>query len=87
MLVGGLALASLLAFNLDADGDLWATYVFGAYALGVLAAWRRPIDAEFVVPPDYKLITGLALGYASDDHVNQFRAEHPELAQVEPKKP
>ena len=44
VLVGGLALASLLAFNLDADGDMWATYFFGAYALGVLAAWGGRSD-------------------------------------------
>ncbi len=84
----------LLPFSAHDAGLMLATLMLsaqahgvGSCALGVLAAWRRPIDAEFVVPPDYKLITGLALGYASDDHVNQFRAEHPELAQVEPKKP
>ena len=43
--------------------------------LGVLATWRRPFDAEFEAPADYRLITGFALGYASDDPVNDFRAE------------
>ena len=51
----------------------------GSCALGVLATWRHPIDAEFDVPKHYKLITGLALGYASDEPVNGFRAEHPPL--------
>ena len=43
--------------------------------LGVLATWRRPFDAEFEAPADYRLITGFALGYASDAPVNNFRAE------------
>ena len=43
--------------------------------LGVLATWRRPFDAEFEAPSDYRLITGFALGYASDAPVNDFRAE------------
>ena len=43
--------------------------------LGVLATWRRPFDAEFEAPADYRLITGFALGYASDERVNDFRAE------------
>ena len=43
--------------------------------LGVLATWRRPFDAEFEAPADYRLITGFALGYASNAPVNDFRAE------------
>ena len=43
--------------------------------LGVLATWRRPFDAEFEAPADYRLITGFALGYVSDAPVNDFRAE------------
>ena len=43
--------------------------------LGVLATWRRPCDAEFEAPAAYRLITGFALGYASDAPVNDFRAE------------
>ena len=43
--------------------------------LGILAAWRRPVDAEFDVPRDYALITGFALGYADPEApVNAFRA-------------
>jgi len=49
----------------------------GSCALGVLATWRGPVDAEFEIPKQYKLVTGLALGYASEEHVNDFRAEHP----------
>ena len=43
--------------------------------IGVLAAWRSPLDAEFDVPGNYNLITGFALGYASDAKINEFRAE------------
>ena len=43
--------------------------------LGVLATWRRPFDAEFEAPSDYRLITGFALGYASGAPVNDFQAE------------
>lgn len=46
-------------------------------ALGTLATWRHPVEREFVIPPNYQLITGLSLGYASDAKVNEFRADHP----------
>ncbi|WP_235971323.1 acyltransferase family protein [Azohydromonas caseinilytica] len=39
MLVWAVVAASLLYFNLDADWDVAAPYFFGAYGLGVLAAW------------------------------------------------
>lgn len=38
-LVVVLTAASLLVFNRDADWDVWATYFFGAYGLGLLAWW------------------------------------------------
>ncbi len=50
--------------------------------IGTLAYWRKPVDAEFDVPPNYRLITGLALGYESDDPLNSFRAEHPPVVRV-----
>ena len=40
LLVGAVA-ASLLYFNLRPDGDMWAPFFFGAYGLGVLAAWGQ----------------------------------------------
>lgn len=60
----------------------WARGV-GSCCLGTLALWRRPVDAEFDIPADYKLITGLALGYASDAPVNDFRADHPPVRRAE----
>ena len=46
ILVGALALASLVYFNRDSEWDNWALYFFGAYALGSLSYWitesRKP---------------------------------------------
>lgn len=54
--------------------------------IGMLAAWRRPIDAEFEVPEDYKLITGFALGYADEEaSINVFRADHDPIGLVPPR--
>lgn len=39
LLVGGLTAGSLFGFNLQRDLDMWAPYFFGAYGLGMLAAW------------------------------------------------
>lgn len=47
--------------------------------LGVLSTWRSPLDAEFEIPENMELLTGFALGYASDSHTNEFRAEHPKI--------
>lgn len=41
-LVAVLVALSLLLFNRDARWDVAAPYFFGAYGLGVLAAWQRP---------------------------------------------
>lgn len=38
-LVALVALASLLVFNLQTDGDNWAPYFFGAYGMGAFAWW------------------------------------------------
>ena len=58
----------------------------GTVALGTLATWRHPVDAEFEIPEDYMLITGCALGYPDwDAHVNDFRAEHPAIPLAKPR--
>lgn len=81
----------LLPFSAQDAGLMLQTLMLSATAhgvgscpLGVLATWRGPIEAEFQIPKDYCLITGLALGYASDAQVNDFRAEHPPLVQLPP---
>lgn len=51
----------------------------GTCAMGVLATWRSPVDAEFEIPDGYKLLTGLVLGYASDAAINTFNAGRREI--------
>ena len=45
--VAALGLASLFVFNRQPQGDVWAPYFFGSYAMGAFAAWlpaaRRPM--------------------------------------------
>ena len=53
--------------------------------IGILAAWRSPLDAEFEVPGNYNLITGFALGYASNAKINEFRAERRPVQMVPPR--
>lgn len=82
----------LLPFSAHDAGLMLQTLMLSAKArgvdscaLGVLATWRGPIDAEFEIDANYKLITGLALGYASDAPVNDFRAEHPPITLARPR--
>lgn len=84
--------SKLLPFSAHDAGLMLQTLMLSAKArgvdscaLGVLATWRAPVDREFVVPPHYRLVTGLALGYASSHHVNSFRAEHPAVVRVPPR--
>lgn len=51
-------------------------------AQGALATWAGPAKAAFAVPKDYKLICGLAIGYASDHPVNRFNPGRGEVAQL-----
>ncbi|WP_262690392.1 nitroreductase [Kordiimonas aestuarii] len=44
----------------------------GSCAQAALATWASPVRARFNVPPGYKLICGMALGYASDAPVNAY---------------
>lgn len=76
----------LLPFSAQDAGIMLQTLILSAKAngvdscpLGVLSLWRHPLEAEFEIPRHYGLLTGLALGYASDDPVNDFRAPHPPL--------
>ena len=71
----------LLPFSAQDAGIMLQSLMLSAHAnglntcaMGVLATWRSPVDAEFEIPPHYKLITGLVLGYGSDDHINSFNA-------------
>lgn len=61
---GGIFLQTLM-LSAHANG-------LGTCAQGVLATWASPVRAEFDVPPNYKLISGLSIGYPSEHIVNQF---------------
>lgn len=41
-------------------------------AQGALATWPAPVRQLFDVPPKYKLICGVSIGYASDHPVNEY---------------
>ena len=47
----------------------------GTCAQGAVAIWSNAVRREFKVPKDYKLIYGIAIGYATDAPVNGFQAE------------
>ena len=44
----------------------------GTCAQGALATWRSPLEKTFNIPPHYKLLCGLSLGYPNDDPINQY---------------
>jgi nitroreductase len=46
----------------------------GTCLQGAVIIWDDVIRNEFDVPKDYKLLTGLAIGYPKDSHVNKFGA-------------
>lgn len=70
----GLMLQSLM-LSAHANG-------LGTCAQGVLATWRSPVDREFDIPADYELLTGLAIGFASDAPVNHFNAGRRDIDQA-----
>lgn len=70
----GLMLQSLM-LSAHANG-------LGTCAQGVLATWRGPVDREFDIPADYELLTGLAIGFASDAPVNSFNAGRRDIDQA-----
>lgn len=45
----------------------------GTCAQGALATWAGPVRAAFVLPPGYKLICGISIGYASSHPVNRYQ--------------
>jgi nitroreductase len=61
----------------------------GTCAQGALATWAGPVREAFDVPKDYKLISGLSIGYVSEHPVNAFspgRYPKEELL-IRPRKP
>lgn len=74
VLDAGIFLQSLL---LSAQANGLATC-----AQGALATWAGPVRAAFAVPGQYKLLCGLAIGFASDQPVNQFNPGRGEMAEL-----
>lgn len=59
----------------------------GTCLQGAVIIWDDVIRKEFDVPKDYKLLTGLAIGYPKDSHVNKFGAHRltPEEIVIKPR--
>ncbi|NJD36024.1 MAG: nitroreductase [Betaproteobacteria bacterium] len=51
-------------------------------AEGALATWAGPVREAFAVPPAYKLLCGLALGWPSDHVVNTFNPGRADVAEM-----
>ncbi len=54
----------------------------GTCAQGALGIWRSPIDKHFMIPKDYKLVCGLALGYPEENSVNSYRPKKIDLDEL-----
>lgn len=48
----------------------------GACAQGFLAVWSAPVRKHFAIPPGYKLLFGVSLGYPSRAPINDFLPPH-----------
>jgi nitroreductase len=46
----------------------------GTCAQGAVAIWDDVVREEFDIPKDYRLLTGLAIGYPTDAPINSFSA-------------
>lgn len=54
----------------------------GTCAEGALATWAGPVREAFAVPPAYKLLCGVALGWPSDHVVNAYNPGRAEVAEM-----
>lgn len=54
----------------------------GSCAEGALATWAGPVRAAFEVPPAYKLLCGVALGWPSAHTVNAYNPGRIEVADM-----
>jgi nitroreductase len=46
----------------------------GTCAQGAVAIWDDVVRKEFDIPKDYRLLTGLAIGYPTEAPINSFEA-------------
>jgi len=51
----------------------------GTCAQGAVGIWEDVVRKEFVIPKDYRLLCGIAIGYPSDSPVNKFAANRIEV--------
>jgi nitroreductase len=60
----------------------------GTCLQGAVVIWDDVIRDEFDVPKDYKILTGLAIGYPKDSQVNKFQAHRlsPKDVVIQPQK-
>jgi nitroreductase len=54
----------------------------GTCAEGALGTWAGPVREAFAVPPAYKLLCGLALGWPSDHAVNAYNPGRAEASEM-----
>lgn len=54
----------------------------GTCAEGALGTWAGPVREAFEVPPAYKLLCGLALGWPSDHVVNAYNPGRADVAEM-----
>jgi len=54
----------------------------GTCAEGALGTWAGPVREAFEVPPNYKLLCGLALGWPSGHVVNAYNPGRAEVAEM-----
>ncbi|MCK9380984.1 MAG: nitroreductase [Sulfuritalea sp.] len=54
----------------------------GTCAEGALGTWAGPVREAFDVPPAYKLLCGLALGWPSDHVVNAYNPGRADVAEM-----
>jgi nitroreductase len=54
----------------------------GTCAQGALAVWAKPVRERFQVPTHYKLLVGVALGYASSHPVNNYNPGRPPVDEL-----
>jgi nitroreductase len=54
----------------------------GTCAEGALGTWAGPVREAFDVPPAYKLLCGMALGWPSDQAVNAYNPGRAEVAEM-----
>lgn len=61
----------------------------GTCAQGAVNIWDDVVRKEFEIPKQYRLLTGMAIGYPSDESINSFKAHRLDASEIKfkPKDP